>query len=224
MVSEQIYKGISNLLSILFHPLFINIYVLFLFLAINPYMFPYRNNKEFGALIITIISLMIVMPGVAILMMRATGLVKSLNLTERTERIGPLMVTAVAYLWVFLNIRTHTAFPGIFSAFILGALISVCIGFFFNNFHKISLHSIGMGGFLVAIGNVIVSNGRSFSSFKLFNNYDLTVHNLFLLAFIILIAGAVISSRLYLKAHTIKDVFGGLLVGIIGQLIALRVF
>jgi len=187
-------------------------------------MFPYRNIKEFGILLIFGFFLVVLIPAVTIFTMYGIGLISSLKLEDKTERIGPLMVTVVAYLWAFLNFRTNGAIPSTFSAFILGATISLGIGFFINNFHKISLHAIGMGGLFIAVSNVIVSNGRSFSHFKLFNNLNLTVHNLFLMALIIIAVGAVLSSRLYLKAHTIKDVFGGLLVGMLGQIIAIKIF
>lgn len=221
---QLIYKGIANLFSILFHPLFIIIYVLGLFLIINPYLFPYRNGREFGAIFLVVFFTAVLIPMVAILLLYGTGFIRSLKMEENTERIGPLMVAAVSYLWLFLNIRTHNAIPVPFSAFVLGALISICIAFFINNFHKISLHSIGMGGLFIALCHVIVINGRAYSICQLPFNLTLTVHNVFLIALLIVISGVVVTSRLYLNAHNIRDVAGGLLVGIAGQIIALKFF
>jgi len=220
----SIYKGISNLLSILFHPLFIILYVLFLFITINPYLFPYREGREFGAIFLVVLFTAVVIPGIAILLLYGTGLIQSIKLKERTERIGPLMVTSVAYLWLFLNIRTHNAVPGLFSAFVLGALIALGIAFFINNFKKISLHAVGMGGLFIAVFNIIITNGRAYTAIPLYDNYSITIHSIFLMTIIMAITGAVLSSRLYLRAHTIQDVSGGILVGIVGQLIALNLF
>jgi membrane-associated phospholipid phosphatase len=166
----------------------------------------------------------IVIPGIAILLMYGIGLIKSLRLEERTERIGPLMVASVAYLWLFLNIRTHNAIPGLFSAFILGALISLGTAFFINNFQKISLHAVGMGGFLVAIFHILITDARAYTVVPIGDSYTLTVHSIVFMITILILTGAVLSSRLYLRAHQLQDVFGGVLVGIIGQLFALLFF
>ena len=134
------------------------------------------------------------------------------------------MITSVAYLWLFLNIRTHNAIPALFSAFILGALISLALAFFINNFKKVSLHSVGVGGLLIAIFHILYTEGKTHTIIPLGNSYTLTVHSIVFMISLIIIAGAVLSSRLYLRAHQSQDVFGGLLVGIIGQLFALIIF
>lgn len=221
---NKVIQGISHSLSVLFHPLFIIIYVLLLFLKINPYLFPYRNSKEFVVLLITLFVVTVFMPFISILMMRFLGLIDSLEMKEKTERIGPLIVTSIAYLWIFLNIRTHDGLPQVFSAFVLGAIIALFVAFFINNFTKISLHAVGLGGLLMAIINVMVTSERAYANFKIGELLSFSMHNLFLLALIIMIIGAVLSSRLYLKAHQLQDVTGGLLVGILGQLIAINIF
>ena len=200
------------------------IYVLVLFLKINPYLFPYRNGRQFGAMVIIVFVTAVFIPIVSILMMRGTGLIDSLQMKEKTQRIGPLIVTAIAYLWLFLNIRTHDEIPKVFSAFILGAIISLFIAFFINNFSKISLHAVGLGGMLIAIVNVMMLSERAYAVFDFGNVISISMHNLFLLALLIIIIGAVLSSRLYLKAHQLKDVLGGFLVGMLGQLIAINLF
>jgi len=221
---KTFYKGISNFLSILFHPLIIVLYVLFLFIIINPYLFPYRQGREFGAILLVVLFTAVIIPGIAILLMYGIGLINSFALRERSERIGPLMITTVAYLWLFLNIRTHNAIPGLFSAFILGALISLIIAFFINNFQKISLHAVGMGGFLIAIINILITNGRAYTSIQISDSYTLTIHAIVFIMSIIIVSGAVLSSRLYLKAHTLQDVMGGVMVGVVGQFLALMFF
>lgn len=221
---NKVLQGFSHILSILFHPLFIIIYVLVLYLKINPYLFPYRNSKEFDILLIIVFVVTVFMPMITIFLMRTLGLIETLQMKEKTERIGPLIVTSIAYLWTFLNIRTHDGLPIIFSAFILGALISLFIAFFINNFTKISLHAVGMGGLLMSTINIMLLSERAYSIFEFGGLFSLTVHNLFLLALIIMLAGSVLSSRLYLKAHQLQDVTGGLLVGILGQLIAIKFF
>ncbi len=166
----------------------------------------------------------VVIPGIAILLMYGIGLIKSISLQERTDRIGPLMITTVAYLWLFLNIRTHNAIPGLFSAFVLGALISLIISFFINNFQKISLHAVGMGGFMIALFHFLLTNGRPYTTIDISDSYILTIHSVVFMVSLIILLGAVLSSRLYLRAHNLQDVFGGVMVGVIGQLLSLIFF
>jgi len=156
--------------------------------------------------------------------MRFLGLIESLEMKEKTERIGPLIVTSIAYLWIFLNIRTHDGLPQVFTAFVLGAIIALFVAFFINNFTKISLHAVGLGGLLMATINVMTMSERAYANFSIGNLISFSIHNLFLLALIFMIVGAVLSSRLYLKAHQLQDVAGGLLVGVLGQLIAIKIF
>jgi len=194
-------------------------YILILYAYVNPYLFPYTSGRDFGTIILITFFTAVMIPGISILLMLGTGFISSLQLHNRTERIGPLIVTSISYLWLYLNIRTHNAIPISFSLFVLGALISLFLAFFINNFSKISLHAVGMGGFLFGSLYLILHHGRSFSSIG-----DVFVNNIFLIVIILILTGAVLTSRLYLKAHTYQDVLGGLLVGIAGQLIALRFF
>lgn len=200
------------------------IYMLLTFAMVNPYLFPYRNGREFGTILLIVFFTAVAIPLVAIMLMYSTGLIKSVHLKERTDRIGPLMATSIAYLWLFLNIKTHNAIPLAFSAFILGAIISLFIVFFINNFSKISLHAVGVGGFLIAFIHLISTYGRPYTSLMIGADKFVSVHNVVLLCLVIIITGAVMTSRLYLKAHHPQDVIGGFLVGVVSQLAALFFF
>lgn len=217
-------RGIAQLFSIIFHPLLIIIYVLMVFVTVNPYLFPYRNGREFGTIFLIVFFTSVIIPGVAILLLYGTGLIKSIQLKEKSERIGPLIITAIAYLWLFLNIRTHNAIPGLFSSFVLGAIIAIFIAFFINNFSKISLHAVGLGGMFLAIMNLLLSFGRPATVIETFSGSSFSIHNVLFISLMLILIGAVLSSRLYLKAHNIQDIFGGFLVGMLSQIIALGIF
>ena len=207
-------------ISLVFHPLLIILYMLLVFILVNPYLFPYRGGREFGTIVLIVFFTAVAIPLVAILLMYSTGLIKSLDMKERSDRIGPLMCTSIAYLWLFLNIKTHNAIPSLFSGFVLGAIIALFLAFFINNFSKISLHAVALGGFFFAFLHLILSYGRPYTVFNFGPEQLLSIHNVLLLVICITIIGAVLSSRLYLKAHSIQDVGGGFLVGMIAQVFA----
>lgn len=211
---------LAHFLSVVFHPLLVVIYMLMVFVMVNPYLFPYRSGREFGTIFLIVFFTAVAIPVVAVLLMYSTGLIKSIQMKERTDRIGPMMATSVAYLWLFLNIKTHNAIPLVFSSFVLGAIIALFLAFFINNFSKISLHAVALGGFYIAFLHLIYGYGRPYTSISMGVDQVVSIHNILLLAVVSLITGAVLTARLYLKAHNLQDVFGGFIVGVVAQLAA----
>lgn len=195
-------------------------YVLFLYLKVNPYLFPYSEGKELGTLTLIIFFTSVLIPAIAILLMLGVGFIKSLEMKDKTERVGPLIVVAICYIWLYLNIRTHNAIPIPYANFILGSVIALFMAFFINNFSKISLHGVGIGGLLMATVHLISTYGKgSIQLSALGSNFQ--VHNILILAFCLLLAGLILSSRLYLNAHTNEEIAGGCTVGVLGQLIVI---
>jgi len=156
----------------------------------------------------------------AIFLIRFLGLNKDLNMDSRQERIVPLIITAMFYLWLFINIKNHTYVPLLFTSFVLGATISIFISFFINNFSKISLHTVGMGGLVCIL--ILLQVNFNYSDFIL-NLGPLGMYNVHLGLLIIigvLIAGSVGAARLYLTDHSMTDIYGGYFVGVFSQIIS----
>lgn len=159
-------------------------------------------------------------PLLAIFLIRFLGINKDLNMDSRQERIVPLIITAMFYLWLFVNIKNNTYVPLLFTSFVLGATISIFVSFFINNFSKISLHTVGMGGLVCML--ILLQVNFDYSDFIL-NLGPLGLYQMHLSLLIIigiLIAGSVGAARLYLTDHTNSDIYGGYLVGAASQLIS----
>lgn len=208
-------RTFAHIISIIFHPLFIMVYVLLLLLQVNPYLFNIQDPKVQGLVIIRVVINTVLFPLVAIAMMKMLGLIDSIQMKTRMERVGPLIVTAIFYLWMFLNIKSNDIFPEAFSYFVLGSIIGLFLAFFINNFTKISLHGVGVGGFLAA--SFIITNVFTYDTFSI-GTYTFSTSLLVFGA--ILITGLVSTSRLLLGAHTADDVYGGIFIGAASQLIA----
>jgi len=219
------YRSVANVISIIFHPLFIVSYVFVFLMQANPYLFGYHDDKSKGLVIISVVMLSVMFPLISIFMMRALGLISGLKMADKKERIGPLIATGLFYLWLYVNIRKNDIVPEAFSFFLLGTIIALFMGLFLNSFTKISLHTIGAGGFLAGV--FLISYNFTFGlfevSFPWIEKLYLLHVNLIVLA-VIVIAGLVGSSRLYLKIHSEDEIYGGYLVGIIAQIIAYRIF
>lgn len=212
---------LSNLISIVFHPLFILFYLLVILMYVNPYIFGISDNKQRIFIIISILINTVLFPVVSILMLKLVGFVSTLKMEDPKERIGPLIACSIFYLWLYINIKNVELAPPIYEGFVLASVIGLFVAFFINNFTKISLHGIGIGGFLGALFLIRYYYPDDHLSFNLFNT-QISLGNDLMLILGILIAGLVLFSRLYLKAHNKQDVYGGFLVGFVAQLIALR--
>lgn len=204
-------------LSLFFHPLLMPSYALVLLMLVNPYQFGVPSMLEQIPLVLLVFFSTFAIPAFGVLMMRLLGFVKTMQLEEPTERIGPYILTGVFYLWLFVNFLNNNQIPIIYTSFMLGATIGLFIAFFINNFSKISAHAVGMGGitafllilmFVYRYDSINIAQG----SFQL----------KYLLLLLILLVGMVGTSRLLLKAHSLQDLYGGFLVGLAAQFIALR--
>ncbi|NRA48639.1 MAG: hypothetical protein HRU12_05865 [Phaeodactylibacter sp.] len=217
-------KTLAQVISVLFHPLLIVTYMLVLLLLINPYLFGvYGIGDQFSRILILQVFLStFFIPGFAVAMLRFTGLVNSLEMKTKQERIGPYVITGMFYIWMFRNFLGNAQVPTAFSAFLLGAAIGLFIAFFINIFSKISAHAVGMGGLLgmVVITLLLFSYDTFLVSLGTLGTYQVSM--LWVLMLTVLLAGLVGTCRLILQAHEPTDLYGGYLVGFVSQFIALR--
>ncbi len=217
-------KSLAQVLSFVFHPLLIVTYMLVLLLLVNPYLFGVNSigDKDSKLLVLRVFLSTFFIPAFALAMLRFTGMVKSLEMKSRQERIGPYIITGIFYIWMFRNFLSSSQVPTAFTCFLLGASIGLFIAFFINIFSKISAHAVGMGGLLGMV--VITMLLFSYDTFTLNSTIVgmVEVSMNWVLIFTILIAGLVGSSRLLLQAHEPMDLYGGYLVGFASQFIALR--
>ena len=211
----------ARVISYIMHPLFIIGYVLLFLIQANRYLFSFPNDKAQGLVLITILSIAILFPLIALIMLKALGFLKSFEMEDREDRIIPLVITGLFYLWLYVNIRINDNIPSAFTFFVLGSTIAIFLALIINNFSKISLHAMGAGGF-VAIMLAIVFQW-TYGVFDLslpFFGVELRLSDRFVIMVTLILAGAAGTARLYLKAHKPEEVYGGYIVGILSQMIA----
>ncbi len=213
-------KAAAHFFSIAFHPLLILTYISLVLLWTNPFSFGWRHVAEADTLLIIIIMTSITLPAIAVIMMKMLGWVQSFELETQHERIGPYIVAGIMYLSLYLHISRADAFPVSLKVAVLGSLIGLWTCFFINNFTKVSVHAAGMGGFVAMAALTKLTFGYSQAQIGLVGGANLVLPMDCLLYASILIAGAVCTSRLILKAHELKDVYAGLLVGLVSMTIA----
>lgn len=213
-------RSLAWIISYTLHPLFLTSYMLVLVFLINPYLFSFQDPKSQGLLLISVFMLTTFFPLLSITLMRSLGLISSFEMADKRERIGPMIATSIFYLWLYLNIKDNNSIPSAFSFFVLGATIALFLSFFINVFHKISLHGVGVGGFLMGI--FLIGGQFGYGSFMLslgdFKTFQISIMLVYIV--VILLAGATLTSRLMLGMHKKDEVYGGLMIGLASQLFA----
>lgn len=190
-------KYLSKILSVVLHPLVIPILGLFLVFNIGGH-FSYMplDHKRFVYLIVflsTCILPLSVMPLFFLL-----GVVKSMHMRERKERILPLLFTGLFYLLGYLFLLRISVVPSFIKGFMLATIIAIGIAMIINLFWKISMHMIGIGGLTGAI-------------LALSMRFGLDIWIAF--SVIVLFSGLLGMARLVLNAHTPLQVHLGYLLG-----------
>jgi hypothetical protein len=196
---------IAKLISYLFHPLMVLTYALIIMLAVNPYAFGAQSigDKRGLLLLISVFTTSFMIPGLGVALMKPLGLIKSLEMHDKQERIGPYIICGVFYLWLFKNFMDGPV-PLTFAKFSLGATIALFFAFFFNIFTKISAHATGMG----ALAGMVLILAFAWPGAAL-DVWGLQMSLNALFALVVLLAGLVGFCRLQLEAHTLPDVWRG---------------
>jgi hypothetical protein len=213
VVSPLIQK-ISRLVSIIFHPIFLVVYIYLMLASINPFFFGktsfeavISDKHDFGVLML-LVFLLVLLPLLALSMMRGLNMISNFSLELRQERIAPYIVLGLSYLIGFMHLNSYTGAPIVVKLFILGATLAIAMAFFINLFAKISIHTVGMGG-LVA-----------FILLALLNTSNLNDNDVWVLPAVVAVAGIVGTARRLLGAHQAQELYLGYFVGFFGQFLA----
>ncbi len=190
-------KTFANTISILFHPLLMLTYGMLLalnFTYLEIYPFRMKMFVAFGTLLSTA-----VIPGLFILLMIRTGMATDAELSDRRERTIPylIMITSVL-LCIYYQFKMHMPFWLL--AVLMGVGVALLLALCINTFWKISAHGVGIGGLLGAVMGV--------ARLHMSNPYWAFI-------LLIVIAGVVGTSRIYLKKHTPSQVYAGTCLGFI---------
>lgn len=206
-------KSFAKFISIVFHPIFMPVYMAFLVVELNPSHFPLLFGKHYNVILGMLVMLMVGFPLISVALMRGLGLIKSFKMDGAKERFIPMIAVGTFYLWTFVMYKPNSkmvfAQDALLSNMILGCVIGVFMAFFFNSFYKISFHSIAAGALVALVMNIMP-----------YSSYNLAP--LFIVS--IIVAGLIATSRLVLKAHQPKEVYIGLLAGYFSMFFAYQIY
>ena len=198
---------LTQLISILLHPMFMPILALHLTLLVLPSLaFTLSQNLLliYGILIFSTM----VLPLISIFWLMQKGKVSSLEMSNHKERSLPLFKTVIWMSFGYYLLQNLLFYTPILKAEILGAILIILLAAIISKFWKISLHLLGIGGVVGVFIALQIMHGDF----------------LYLLLLFILLSGLLGVARIKQKAHNYAQVYAGFLVGLSVELITLLVY
>lgn len=194
----------AHFFSYVFHPLFIPFYISWFIEFIHPSYFSGFSDAGKKRVLVMVTINAIAFPFITVVLLKALGFIDSFFLRTQRDRIIPYIASMTFFFWAQYALREQPEIPRILVAFMFGVFISSAAALIANIYFKVSMHAIGMGG-LTGIFFIIMQQNTMLMTWPL--------------SAALLIAGLVCTSRLIVSDHTPKDIYSGLLIGFICQLI-----
>ena len=196
----------NKLISYLFHPILSPIIATLIYLIVLPRHTSQRLN-------ITIITMVFIgtylLPIFFMVFLKKSNAIETFHLENVVERKMPiLLMVMVAYLLATI-IKNNSSTMEL-ALFFYGMTVGLIIAYLliYKKF-KISLHMLGIGGLI---------------GFLLYVSYHYELNLILLISFLFIIAGAIAISRIKLKAHTLKEIYLGFLVGLLSEILVYTLY
>tara|TARA_B100000787_G_scaffold150291_1_gene122745 strand:+ start:143 stop:745 length:603 start_codon:yes stop_codon:yes gene_type:complete len=198
---------LTQLISILLHPMFMPLLAVHLTLLVLPSLaFTLSQNLLliYGILVFSTM----ILPLVSIFWLMRKGKVSSLEMSNHKERSLPLFKTVIWMSFGYYLLQNLLFYTPILKAELLGAIIIILIAAIVSKYWKISLHLLGIGGVVGVFIALQIMHGDF----------------LYLLLLFILLSGLLGVARIKQKAHNYAQVYAGFLVGLSVELITLLIY
>jgi len=197
----------AKIISYIFHPLFIPVYLSWLALESQSFLFGVFSEWEKTIFVARFGVMYIMFPLISVLLMKALGFVSSIHLNTQKDRIIPYVVCMIYYWWMWYVLHNQPEYPKQFVILSFAIFLASIGGLMANINIKISMHAIGAGimaAFVMLLG---------FSQDLNFGVY---------ISISILLAGIICTARFIDSDHTAKEIYVGLLVGILALVVAVK--
>jgi hypothetical protein len=201
---HPLIRKIAKVLSYIFHPLFIPVYISWFLVYVNP-LFPAISSEDKAILLLRFVVMYTVFPLVTVLLAKGLGFIQSIYLKTQKDRIIPYVVCGIYYFWMWYVLKNQPEFPKHFVMLSLAIFIASFLGLTANSFIKVSMHAISLG---------VMATFMLLLAFLTDVNYGFYITVAFLLA------GIVSTARLVNADHHPVEVYAGLILGALAQVVA----
>lgn len=188
-----------KIISAVLHPIVMPTVGVLIYLIITPINIP-KNWQH--SLVSIVFFVTYIVPTLMLIFLKYTRNIKSTELLTIQERKVPVLFMIILFFMIGDSFYKHVAIRDL-SYLFYGVSLGLAVIYFFLYYNlKISLHLVSMGS---AVGFFFV--------FQFI--YHLNI--LPIISVLLILSGLLSSSRLYLKAHTYKEVYIGFFIGFFSQ-------
>jgi len=197
---------IAKWLSVLFHPILLPTWLYVSLILCTPsYILQIPAGMEWvlaGFIFVSTGCL----PIIIILLMVKLKIIGSIQLNERVERNGPMLVSALFFFMTYY-LLDHFGFIPVFGYYLLCVTSISLLTMMVNTTWKISLHTTGHGAMLATYISLAM----------------LVEIPIFLIAFAMVAGGITATARLKLQAHTPAELYSGYALGFVTMMLLFRI-
>ncbi len=195
----------AQLISYLFHPLFVPTFFMLYLIKVLPYEFAGITEWQLKLRVFSVFWLTAFFPAFAVFLLWRLKFSESIFLRTQKERVIPYVITMFFYWWMYYLSRNFTDQPLALKFFYFGIFIASSLGLIVNNFIKVSLHAMGVSGLLMAV---------------LLVNLHYPISNVLWVGVAILLSSIVVSARMIVSDHTKQELIIGFVIGLLTQVMA----
>ena len=186
----------AEVLSVIFHPLFMPLYGLLIIYS-SPTLLSFIPAELKRLIFLLVLADNVLLPLAVASILWVRGAITTFNARDRNERVLLLTFALLMYsITAYLLLRMHV--PNLIKAYFISLAVVTLITLLITTFYKLSLHAAGIGGLLVLIIFMVVY-------------YDIST--VWQLTTVVIVGGAVMSSRIWLGDHSPSEVWSGLFAG-----------
>ncbi len=200
----KVLKIAAKIISYIFHPVFIPVYVAWFLINIQPYLFASFTEWRKTTTMIQFLVMYSFFPLVTTLLLKGLGFISSIHLKTQRDRIIPYVICMIYYFWVWYVLYRQPEYPRAIVQFSLAIFIASIGGLLANNYIKVSMHAISVGVLSIFMMTLALSQEINFGVY---------------VSVAILITGLVCTARFIASDHSQEEVYVGLIIGIASQLI-----
>lgn len=195
----------AKIISVIFHPLFIPVYISWFLINIQPYLFASFTAWEKTVVILRFLLMYSFFPLVTVLLAKGLGFINSIHLKTQKDRIIPYVACGVYYFWMWYVLKNQPEFPRETVTLSLAIFLASSAGLISNIYMKVSMHAIAVG---------------VLSAFMMLLAFSQNIEYGIYISITLLITGLVCTARLIVADHTQKEIYVGLIIGIVSQIVA----
>jgi hypothetical protein len=196
-------RFLGKFFSYVFHPLFIPLYVSAYVIYVHPYAFAVFDDKQKLLRLLSVFLITAFFPAFTVFLLWRLQFADSIYLKTQKERIIPYVASIIFFFWAFYVSRSLPGSPTVMTSFFLGIFLATSAALMTNNYFKISMHALGVGGAAayMAILGLVTEEAMSLP-----------------IALAMLVAGIVCTARLIVSDHKPFEIYWGLILGAIAQI------